>query len=212
MRLPNFLRSESTLFTAAVAAVALALGASLMRPHAGHSTPDTTPSRVATIDLEKIYNSIERYTEILNGLKKLNEELDQKINAQQSVVKDLEAELDSFKAGSDAQAAAVQKLQIAVGEFRAIQQFSNAKLEMERARALRDTYLAIKDAARRFAERDGLDYILLDDSLPEMDPANAAKTMQQISARRFIFATPKADVTEKLIAFMNEEWKAAKGG
>jgi hypothetical protein len=36
--------------------------------------------------------------------------------------------------------------------------------------------------------------------------------MQQISARRFIFATPKADVTEKLVAFMNEEWKAAKGG
>ena len=87
-----------------------------------------------------------------------------------------------------------------------------SKLELERARALRDTYLAIKDAARRLAERDGYDYILLDDSLPEMDLKNATQTMQQISARRFIFATPKSDVTNTLVAFMNDEWKASKSG
>jgi CheY-like chemotaxis protein len=108
--------------------------------------------------------------------------------------------------------AAIQKLQIAVGEFRAVQEFSRAKLELERARALRDTYLAIKDSARRLAERDGYDYILLDDSLPEMDLKNATQTMQQISARRFIFATPKADATTALVALMNDEWKAAKSG
>jgi hypothetical protein len=53
---------------------------------------------------------------------------------------------------------------------------------------------------------------MLDDSLPEMDPASAQRTMQQISARRFIFASPKSEVTDQLIALMNEEWKAAKGG
>ena len=66
--------------------------------------------------------------------------------------------------------------------------------------------------SRRLAARDGYDYILLDDSLPEMDLKNATQTMQQISARRFIFATPKSDVTNALVAFMNDEWKASKSG
>jgi Skp family chaperone for outer membrane proteins len=170
------------------------------------------PSHVATVDLEKTYNSIIRYSDTQTKLKALAEELDTRVAASELQVKSLEGELDSFQSGSEAQAAAIAKLQAAVGEFRAVQQFANAKLELERARALRETYVAIKDAARRFSEREGYDYILLDDSLPEMDPANAAKTMQQISARRFIYANPKSDVTDALIGFMNDDWKAAAGG
>jgi hypothetical protein len=126
------------------------------------------------------------------------------VTSSETTVKELEAELDSFAPGSPAQAAAVQKAQVAVGEFRAVQQFANAKLESERSRILRDTYVDIKAAARKFAEERNLDYILLDDSLPEMDPASATKTMQQISARRFIFAAPRNDVTADFIAFMNK--------
>lgn len=170
------------------------------------------PSHVATVDLEKTYNSIIRYSDTQTKLKALAEELDKRVATSELQVKSLEGELDSFQSGSEAQAAAIAKLQASVGEFRAVQQFANAKLELERARALRETYVAIKDAARRFSEREGYDYILLDDSLPEMDPANAAKTMQQISARRFIYASPKSDVTDALIGFMNDDWKAAAGG
>ena len=170
------------------------------------------PSHVATVDLENTYNSIIRYSDTQTKLKALAEELDKRVATSELQVKSLEGELDSFQSGSEAQAAAIAKLQASVGEFRAVQQFANAKLELERARALRETYVAIKDAARRFSEREGYDYILLDDSLPEMDPANAAKTMQQISARRFIYANPKSDVTDALIGFMNDDWKAAAGG
>jgi Skp family chaperone for outer membrane proteins len=193
-----------------LAALALAAGlaAHAFRPQA----PAADPSRIATIDLEKTYNSIERFLAAQASIKSSAEELDKKVKVAETTVKDLEAELESFAPGSDAQAAAIQRLQIAVGEFRAVQEFARAKVELERARALRDTYLAIKDAARRLAERDGYDYILLDDSVPEMDLKNATQTMQQISARRFIFATPKADATNALIALMNDEWKASKSG
>ena len=192
----------------AVVALLAALSAHMLRPQA----PSAEPARIATIDLEKTYNSIERFAAAQATIKSSADELEKRVKAAETTVKDLEAELESFQPGSDAQAAAIQKLQIAVGEFRAIQEFSRAKLELERARALRDTYLAIKDASRRLAERDGYDYILLDDSLPEMDLKNATQTMQQISARRFIFATPKSDATMALVALMNDEWKASKSG
>jgi Skp family chaperone for outer membrane proteins len=192
---------------AALALAAIA-GASALRPQASPAAP----AHIATIDLEKTYNSIDRFAAAQSKIKASADELDKRVKAAESTVKGLEAELESFQPGSDAQATAIQKLQSAVGELKAVQEFARAKVELERARALRDTYLAIKDASRRLAERDGYDYILLDDSLPEMDLKNAAQTMQQISARRFIFATPKSDATNALVGLMNDEWKAAKGG
>ena len=172
------------------------------------SAPVAEPARLATIDLEKTYNSLQAYSQTQTILKGVADDLEIKVKAAETAVKDLEAELESFQNGSEAQVTAITKLQVAVGELRAMQQFANAKLEVERARALRDTYVAIKDAAKTLAQRDGYDYILLNDSLPEMDPASALKTMQQISARRFIFADPKADVTDALVAMMNDQFKA----
>ena len=201
---PRFLRIE---LLAAVAIAAAALGYAL-RP-AAH---EVAPSRVAVVDLEKVFNSLDRYGDAQARLKEAVAALEKQVADGEAKVKELESELDSYQPGSDAQAAAVQKLQLAVGEFRATQQFVSAKIEMEQAKVLRDTYLAIKDAARRFAEGSGYDYVMLDDSVVTMDPASAQKTMAQISARRFIYANPKADVTGQLVGFMNEEWKAAKGG
>lgn len=201
---PRLFRIE---FLAAVALAAGALGYA-MRP----ASRELEPARVGVIDLEKVFNSLDRYVDAQARLKETVAALEQQVADGEKAVKDLESELDSYQPGSDAQAAAIQKLQAAVGEFRATQQFVAAKIEMEQAKALRDTYIAIKDAARRFAETTGYDYVMLDDSVVTMDPASAQKTMSQISARRFIYANPKSDVTGQLVAFMNGEWKAAKGG
>ncbi|MFM7052554.1 MAG: OmpH family outer membrane protein [Planctomycetota bacterium] len=185
-----------------------ALAGWAMRPAA----QDAAPSRVATVDLEKAFNSLSSYADLLAKAKAMSADLETKLKASESQLKDLEAELESFGAGSEAQVAAIQKLQAAAGEFTALQKFAAAKVEAEKARALRETYFAIKDAARRLAEREGLDYILLNDSLPEMDPTSAQRTLSQISMRKFIFATPKSDVTEKLVGMMNGEWKGGSGG
>ena len=189
-----------------VAAFASIAAAALLRPAA----PAPEPVRLATVDLEKVFTSLKRYESGLTKLKALSETLEAQAKSAESKVRELQSELENFKDGSKEQAEALGKLQNAAGELRAVQQFVGAKLELEKARMLRDTYLAIKDAVRRLAEREGLDYILLDDSVVEMDPANASNTMSQISARRFLFASPKRDVTNQLIGLMNEEWKDAK--
>jgi Skp family chaperone for outer membrane proteins len=169
-------------------------------------------SRVGTVNLDKVYASIDRYSALQANLKKAGEGLDARVKAAEARVRELEAELDSFQPGSEAQASAVQKLQASVADFRAVEQFVAAKRELELSRAFRETYVAIKDAARRLAERDGYDFVMLDDSVVELDPSNASRTIQQIAARKFIFASPKSDVTDSLVALMNEDWKASRGG
>ncbi|MEY3025826.1 MAG: hypothetical protein RLZZ238_723 [Planctomycetota bacterium] len=198
-RSPRFLRLELVL----LAAFAVIATATLLRPTAD----DAQPSRVATVDLEKVFNSLDRYTDEQARVKTASETLETQVKTAEASVRELQSDLDSFRDGSKEQQDAIARLQAAIGELRAVQQFVGAKLELEKARALRDTYTAIKDGVRRFAEQNGYDYILLDDSVVEMDPANATRTMQQISARRFLYTSPKRDVTDQLIAMMNSEWK-----
>ena len=198
----RFLRLEWIL----IAAFAAVAAAAVLRPAA----PAIDPSKVATVDLEKGFTSLKRYESGLAKVKTLNESLESQVKAAESKVRNLQSDLENFSDGSKEQAEALGQLQNAAGELRAVQQFVGAKLEIEKARMLRDTYLAIKDAVRRLAEREGLDYILLDDSVVEMDPANASNTMSQISARRFLYASPKHDVTNQLIGLMNDEWKDTK--
>jgi Skp family chaperone for outer membrane proteins len=198
-RSPRFLRLELVL----LAVFAVIATATLLRPTAD----DAQPSRVATVDLEKVFNSLDRYTDEQARVKTASETLETQVKTAEASVRELQSDLDSFRDGSKEQQDAIARLQAAIGELRAVQQFVGAKLELEKARALRDTYTAIKDGVRRFAEQNGYDYILLDDSVVEMDPANATRTMQQISARRFLYTSPKRDVTDQLIAMMNSEWK-----
>ena len=195
------MRREWILPALLAAAFLGALAASSLRAPASA----VEPARVATVDLEKVFNSLKRYEGAQARVKALAAELETQVSSTETKVRGLQSDLDSFREGSKEQADAIAALQAAVGELRAIQQFVGTKIELERARAMRDTYLAIKDAVRRLAEKEGYDYILLDDSIVQMDPSDAAKTMAQISARRFLYANGKRDVTEKLIGMMNAE-------
>ena len=151
--LRSLLRPE-LLLVAVFAAIA---GASLMR---SSSAPAAEPVKVATVDLEKTFNSLKRYEAEQAKVKLVGETLNKQVKDAEARVRELESEMESFKEGSKEQADAISKLQAAVGELRAVQQFANAKLELEKARALRETYFAIKDAVRRFAEKEGYDYMV----------------------------------------------------
>ena len=175
------------------------------------STNAGADARIVTIDLEKVYNSIDTYKSKLDAIKAVESDLKTQAETQQAAIKDLEAEFDSYQPGSDAQLKSMQQLQAAVGELRSLQVFAQAKIESMQARALRDAYLLVKDATKRFAETEGFDYVMLDDSIPAVEPSNAKQMLAQISARRFLFAAPSNDITEKLIAMLNLEFKTPAG-
>ncbi|MSR41560.1 MAG: OmpH family outer membrane protein [Phycisphaerales bacterium] len=175
-----------------------------------NASPATAPSaRIGTIDLEKVYNSIDAYKSKLEAIKVVEENLKAQAETQQAGIKDLEAEFESYQPGSEAQLKSMTQLQNAVGELRALQVFAQNKIEAMQARALRDAYLLVKDATKRFAEKESFDYVMLDDSIPQMESSNSKQMLAQISARRFLFATPANDITAQLVAMLNVEFKAA---
>ncbi|MEC9156837.1 MAG: hypothetical protein VYB77_01765, partial [Planctomycetota bacterium] len=52
------------------------------------------------------------------------------------------------------------------------------------------------------AEMD-IDLVMLNDSIPTVDLSDAAGTLQQISARRILWAKSTLDITDQLLERMN---------
>ena len=192
--MPRFLASP--LASALVVTAALLGGAAVLAPR---------PAVVATVNLEKVFNTIDLQSVREAELKALVERMKARENELENAVKDLQGELESFQPGSNSAIEAQNKVQAAVGEFRAFGQYSRLKLEAEESKSMRETYLAIREAAGRYARENGIDVVLLDDSIPEFQSGNADRTVQQISNRRVLFANTELDISDPLIAFMNAE-------
>ena len=89
------------------------------------------------------------------------------------------------------------------GRLRAFQKYATLVLEREQATDLRETYDLIRKSAGDLSKEQGIDIVLLNDSIPQIDLSDSARTLQQISARRILYANPVLDITEALLARMN---------
>ncbi|MEY3024186.1 MAG: hypothetical protein RJA16_1012, partial [Planctomycetota bacterium] len=118
-------------------------------------------------------------------------------------IEELNAELESFQPGSAAQLEVATRIEEAIAEFRAFEGFARAKAEAEQAKSMRQIYMTIREAAMELAKERGWDYVMVDDSIPTIEPTDSQRMLQQISSRRFLYANPSFDVTDDLIAKLN---------
>ena len=186
---------SSTALLAAVLCAGLAAFAAL--------APDR-PAVVATVDLERVFNSVDLQSRTEVRLQALSEELGARRD-------ELQAELESFQPGSDAQIEVAGRIEEAIAEFRAWEGFAAIKLEAEQSKAMRDIYLSIREAAADLAKERGWDYVMVDDTVPTIQPGGAEQMQQQIGSRRFLYANGAFDVTDALIARLNTQSASANG-
>ncbi|MHC4448066.1 MAG: OmpH/Skp family outer membrane protein [Planctomycetota bacterium] len=86
------------------------------------------------------------------------------------------------------------------------------ELDVEWSLGRRDLYRNIQKAAKKMAEMQGYDLVIIDDSKQEfavMGDANVprrAQLLQQMRMRRLLHASPALDITNDLIAAMNNAY------
>ena len=77
-----------------------------------------------------------------------------------------------------------------------------------KTRSVLRIYDHIRTSVGQLADRDGYGLILVDDSAIDINE-QSADVLGEISSRRVLYAQPTLDVSDVLVAFMNEQWKAA---
>jgi Skp family chaperone for outer membrane proteins len=161
------------------------------------------PAVIAVVNLERVFNMSYLWANKVAELETVKQSLDAELTARQDEVKQLSQELDSFKQGSAAAVKLQPKVNEAISDFTAFRQFASLKMEAARSKALRETYEQIQAATAKFATANGIDMVVVDDSIPKMARGNAASTVQQISARRVLFATKQFDISTDLLSTLN---------
>ena len=161
------------------------------------------PAVVAVVDLEMVFNNLDsRKAEEEKIIAMRNDMLEQ-AEGMREELELLNAELESLEAGSATMIEMNDRAISISGRLRAFETYGKLLIEREQAATLRSTYDMIREEAGKLSKAKGIDLVLLNDSIPVVDLTDAAGTLQQISARRILWANTTLDISEELLAQMN---------
>tara|TARA_B100001059_G_scaffold153222_1_gene152854 strand:- start:1296 stop:1895 length:600 start_codon:yes stop_codon:yes gene_type:complete len=185
----------------AVAFITLAAGFIFMAGYAANAP--MPPAVIGLVDLEKVYNNLDSRAGLVTRIEDMQSKMAEDASSMQEELEMLSAELESLSPGSGAMIEMNDKAISISGRLRAFETYGALLIERERAADLRDSYDTIRTEAGTLSKLMGIDLVLLNDSIPMVDLADAAGTLQQISARRVLWANETLDITDELIERLN---------
>jgi Skp family chaperone for outer membrane proteins len=200
------MKQASRIVTAPTTLIAVLIAAALLLgpAYAGWLGPPADPATIGSVDLEKVFNEIDRRAEAETALEALAEQFQQRREELRQIAEQKRMDMDLLAPGTDKYADAEDAWTQAVLEYRAAVEFSKAKLDAKRAEARTTIYQEIVDEAAKFAQANGVDFILADDSGIDLMEGTDLQVVQQMSLRRLVYADPANDVTYDLITWINE--------
>jgi Skp family chaperone for outer membrane proteins len=199
------MRSVNTIVHWSAVLLLLLLASAAVAPsHAVRSAATPRPAIIATVDLEKVFNETDRRAAAEIRLEEIAEEFRVKAGAKRSEEERLKQDLILLVPGTPQYKKAEKKWKQAVLSYRALVEFSKAKLDAKRASFRTEIYQRIIDAVGRFCADQGIDLVLTDDSVIELQEGTDLQIVQQMAVRRVVYASPEFDITDDLIVWINE--------
>ena len=82
-------------------------------------------------------------------------------------------------------------------------EFIQYKLDATRAEARRELFDQIIREAEKYAQENGIDFLMTDDSKLAIQQGTEVQIVQQLALRRMIYVNEAYDITDALIAWIN---------
>jgi len=161
------------------------------------------PAVVATVDLERVFNAVPQHAAAERELAAFGRSLDDRAAALADEIELMEADLRGLAPASQRYEKLSAELMRKSLEYDGYAQFANNRWELERAEALRDIYLDIRDAIAVLSEQNGYDIVILDETVGGLIPRTEEDMKRQIASRRLLFGSKTLDITDRVIAAMS---------
>lgn len=168
-------------------------------------------SSVAVVDLAKLLDGLDERVHLEQSL---NKEIEIRQNELNTVLKQIERMTEDIKMLSENdpnRLSRIRDLRLKEVEARALRQFVQEQLSLEKGRMLAQLFNKVQRAVSDIAARDGWDLVMIDDSaldLPEM--ATEQQMLQMILSRRVLSATKRVEITDDVRTLMNNQFNAAR--
>ncbi|HMN96176.1 MAG TPA: hypothetical protein PKC43_07675 [Phycisphaerales bacterium] len=204
--------SVPTILLLAALIAALAYQAGANRAAVPAAAP--RPTVVGTIDLGRVLEQVTARAEWDATIRSLEEGLASALRSKQETLTAEQARILELPEGAEKNERR-EKLAFDLFETEAWIKWKRAEADRERSLMWRDLYRLTKEEAGRLAAAQGVDLLIVNDSVGEIrsiDEANVsaeAVVLQQITSRRVLYAARDIDLTDQLITRMNNAGAAA---
>ena len=190
---------------AAISLLAVALlGSTLASALQAQSPAARGPMLFASIDLERVFNEVEWKNSAERGLDELRQTFDAEKERLRELVEGFEQDVAMTMPGTPQYVRAEGKLKQSAIKYGAYVDFSELKLEAERAIARKKIYEDIIRASESFSKSSGIGYLISADSFRSVESGNEIAIIQQMALRRVLYSDGNFDVTDDLIAWIND--------
>ncbi|MCH7572582.1 MAG: OmpH family outer membrane protein [Planctomycetes bacterium] len=182
----------------------LVLSVIAYQTHAMRTMAMMQPTVIATLDLEKVFGQLQ---EVNVAEKVLENEIMVLVEANkiaEETIKALQADQEDFPPGGQKFEEIEDRLMRAAYAFKADVDYIKGYKDRRNAEIVRAIYLKISDAAKQVAEMRGVDIVLVDDSIIQVNPGTLVDVNRQIAARRMLYTNPNLDLTVDVVNLMNK--------
>lgn len=209
MRLGKNLWMAAAVVVAALGATTVMTQTLTARAAAMQAAP--AASRVGVVDLQRLINSLRELEDRNKELDRVAEDYNRGLDELQARLRAIEVDLKDNIPATDKRARAAklaERMEVST-LLEARQRTSQQLFDMRRAEVIRELYNKAGKAISDMGEREGYDLILLDErSIPVAENTGMRDLMQQILAKRVLYARNTMDLTDRLVTFMNNEYAA----
>ncbi len=181
----------------------------LNETRAQSNSPAPAPVRMAVCDVAEIFASYNRAADLAASLNERRQALAAELEQRRNAIELLQKEMEALKPGSDeynTRQAEAERLKI---DLAVTQQVGEARMLGEHRRLTVDMYEEILQAVGEIASQRGIDLVLYrDHGLVQTD--QTVELLAQIRDRKVLYYSPGMDMTQEVLARMNEAYTASK--
>ena len=184
----------------------LLVGMMAWQSHALKQVAPSEPSVVVSIDIERVFSSLEERAFELAKVQAIVTEMENDLKLRRAHIESYEQEFELYQPGSEKWDELMQEQQLAALEYESQVEYSRRRAVREEAKSMRKVYASIRSSAKELSEHNGWDYVFVNDSLVALPDNNNVDMGAQISSRRLIYANETLDITDVLVEYMNAEF------
>lgn len=168
------------------------------------------PAVVAVVDLEKVFNQLNEHADRDRTILEMDKTSAADFKKQEAEIDKMVKELENYAPDGESALNLNRKINESLTKLAAATQLAQQRSVRRRAKLMQETYESIKTAAATYAQSNGIDIVFLDDTIPQLKEGSPTSVVEQISARRMIYADRRLEITEDLLSFMNGEYAKSK--
>lgn len=169
-----------------------------------------TNVRFATVDLPRIFDSLDERPIREAQLKSFIEEQNAMIKALGEKLEQVRSDVDLLVIGSDERRRKEEEAARLNVDLEVQRRWAEQLTDRRRAEVFANLFNKIEAASAQVSQQRGFDLVLSNDAGAEVAPTTEAQARAMMGGRRILYASPNVDITDAVVKQMNNEWSAGK--